>query len=213
MSTPAASLAGHGVAYAREIAEAARDHGIDATLLAAVAAQETGGPDTSAGHNEIGDGGHGHGLFQIDDRYHRFATTAAAMDPKSNAEYAAGMLSGLISRYRSVRRALNAYNAGDPNARGTTTRWGDGQVLGYADSVMRHYARITGAPQDPQDVARDNLPAAVGSITSLASCASSFPSLSTPPAAHVRSYRDVVGLGDGGQSRDGSTDDTTDDDV
>ena len=213
MSTPASSLASHGVTYAQEIAEAARDHGLDPALLAAVAAQETGGPDTNAGRNEIGDGGHGHGLFQIDDRYHRFATTAAVMNPKSNAEYAAGMLSGLISRYGSVRRALNAYNAGDPNARGTTTRWADGQVLGYADSVMRHYARIAGVAASPDDAARDDLPTAVSSITSLASCAASLPPLSTPQAAHVRSYRDVAGLDNRGQLRDESGDDTSDDDV
>src|SRR5581483_11460466 len=41
-----------------------------------------------------------------------------------------------------VRRALSAYNAGDPNATGTVTTWGDGRRLGYADSVLRHYAGL-----------------------------------------------------------------------
>ncbi|MBV8155348.1 MAG: hypothetical protein JOY98_13055, partial [Candidatus Eremiobacteraeota bacterium] len=39
-----ARLAAAGVAYAPEIATAAQRHGVDPCLLAAVAAQETGGP-------------------------------------------------------------------------------------------------------------------------------------------------------------------------
>ncbi|MGA8534098.1 MAG: transglycosylase SLT domain-containing protein, partial [Candidatus Tumulicola sp.] len=146
----ASRLASQGAAYAPEIAKAAGRHGVDAELLAAVAAQETGGPDTNAAHNVVGDGGHGRGLFQIDDRWHAFATTPAAMDPGKNADYAAGMLSGLLAKYKgNVHRALSAYNAGDPNATGTETQWRDGKRLGYADSVMQHYARLTGAPAAP----------------------------------------------------------------
>ncbi len=140
----AASFAARGVSYAPEILQAADDHGLDPGLLAAVAAQETGGPDSNAGRNVVGDGGHGHGLFQIDDRYHAFARTAAAMNPTANAEYAATMLAGLIRRYGSVHRALSAYNAGDPDAVGTVTQWQDGSRLGYADSVLRHEALIAG---------------------------------------------------------------------
>src|SRR5215475_12760651 len=117
----ASRLAGEGVAYAPQIASAARRHGLDPDLLAAVAAQETGGPGTNAGRNVVGDGGHGHGLFQIDDRWHAFARTPEVMDPASNA-----------------------YNAGSPNATGTRTDWPNGERLGYADSVMRHYSEIGG---------------------------------------------------------------------
>ena len=141
----ATKLAGSGVAFAPEIATAARRHGIDAMLLAAVAAQETGGPDSNSGRNVIGDGGHGHGIFQIDDRWHSFATTSAAMEPSRNADYAAGMLAGLLDQYGGdVHEALSAYNAGSPHAVGTRTRWGDGADLGYADSVLRHYQRLDG---------------------------------------------------------------------
>jgi hypothetical protein len=143
----AARLASHGVAFAPEIATAAKRHGLDPNLLAAVAAQETGGPDSNAGHNELGDGGHGHGLFQIDDRWHDFARSPQAMNPADNAEYAATMLSGLLSRYGgNVHEALSAYNSGSPTAVGTKTRWADGRDLGYADSVLAHYGRITDAP-------------------------------------------------------------------
>ena len=110
-------LAGEGVAFASQIAGAARRHGLDPELLAAVAAQETGGPDSNAGHNVVGDGGHGHGVFQIDDRWHRFAALPDAMDPAKNAEYAAGMISGLLKEYGgNVHAALSAYNAGSPTA-------------------------------------------------------------------------------------------------
>src|SRR5579863_3366167 len=142
----ASQLAQHGVAYAPQIAAAAHRHDLDPALLAAVAAQETGGPGSNAGHNVVGDGGHGHGVFQIDDRWHDFAQTVAAMDPGQNAEYAAGMLSGLLNRYGgNVHQALSAYNAGSPDAIGTRTLWPNGQDLGYADSVMQHYALITGS--------------------------------------------------------------------
>lgn len=131
------------IAYARQISAAAERYRVDPVLLAAVAAQETGGPDTDSGRNVLGDGGHGHGLFQIDDRYHAFARSSRAMDPQANADYAAGMIADLLRRYGGdARKALSAYNAGDPNARGTITQWGNGERLGYADSVLRHYDMI-----------------------------------------------------------------------
>ena len=133
------------VAYGTQITAAATRHHLDPRLLAAVAAQETGGPGSDSGRNVVGDGGHGHGLFQIDDRWHAFARTPAAMDPSQNADYAAGMLQSNLAQYGgNVRAALSAYNAGAPNATGTTTTWGDGTTLGYADSVLRHYARLGG---------------------------------------------------------------------
>jgi hypothetical protein len=147
------------VAFGPEIAAAATRHNLDPRLLAAVAAQETGGPGADSGRNIVGDGGHGHGVFQIDDRWHAFARTPAALDPAANADYAAGMLQSGLHRYGGdVRAALSAYNAGSPNATGTTTDWGDGRPVGYADSVLRHYARLggdagTATGADPRDAA------------------------------------------------------------
>jgi hypothetical protein len=144
----ASRLAANGVAFAPEIAGAAEHYGLDPDLLAAVAAQETGGPDSNSGRNVVGDAGHGRGLFQIDDRSHPFAQTAAAMDPTKNADYAAGMLAGLLKRYQgNLHEALSAYNSGSPDAVGTRTRWADGSDLGYADSVMRHYERLSARAQ------------------------------------------------------------------
>ena len=191
MIDPASSvsdLARHGVAYAPEITAAARRHGLDPRLLAAVAAQETGGPGFNAGSNVVGDGGHGHGIFQIDDRWHAFARTAAAMVPQANADYAAGMISALISRYGDVRKALSAYNAGSPNATGTVTAWRDGQRLGYADSVLRHYAMIGG--QSGSDL-RSESATEQQNINQL----SSFAALQPPPALTTQnhSYRQIAG--------------------
>lgn len=187
----AGQLAAAGVAYAPQITAAAARHGVDPRLLAAVAAQETGGPGTNAGRNVVGDGGHGHGLFQIDDRWHAYASTPEAMDPGSNADYAAGMLHELIGRYGNVKAALSAYNAGSPSASGTPTQWPDGERLGYADSVMRHYEDITGgsafAPQAAQAV---SMP--------------SMPQLPTPaqPQSYRRQETDYAGLFDSGDSGD-----------
>ena len=138
------------IAFGAQIEAAATRHHLEPRLLAAVAAQETGGPGSDSGRNIVGDGGHGHGVFQIDDRWHAFARGPAAMDPASNADYAAGMLETNLHRYGGdVRSALSAYNSGSPTAAGTRTDWGDGKPLSYADSVFRHYARLGGVQQGP----------------------------------------------------------------
>lgn len=218
----AARLASHGVSFAPEIATAAKRHGLDPNLLAAVAAQETGGPDSNAGHNEVGDGGHGHGLFQIDDRWHDFARSPQAMDPGDNAEYAATMLSGLLARYGgNVHEALSAYNAGSPTAVGTKTRWGDGRDLGYADSVLAHEARIGGTPgsalvtlsggeqSEPQSKGEQSEPQSKGAgawqelaalIASLGALESPMlqpPSASSAPQPYQPQIIDYAGLIDG----------------
>ena len=138
------------VAFGAQIEAAATRHHLEPRLLAAVAAQETGGPGADSGRNIVGDGGHGHGVFQIDDRWHAFARSPAAMDPARNADYAAGMLESNLNRFGgNVRSALSAYNAGSPTATGTRTDWGDGKPVSYADSVFRHYARLGGDPAAP----------------------------------------------------------------
>lgn len=189
----ASRLAATGVAFASQIESAARRHGLDPNLLAAVAAQETGGPDTNAGRNVMGDGGHGHGLFQIDDRWHPFASTQAAMDPGQNADYAAGMLSGLLRRYGgNVHEALSAYNSGSATATGTKTRWSDGADLGYADSVLRHYQRLAGNPapaESAESTAIAESSATVSSVGALGAAAQRFPlpslSLTAPSLPNV----------------------------
>jgi hypothetical protein len=177
----ASQLAASGVDYAPEIVSAARRYNLDPDLLAAVAAQETGGPDTNSGRNVVGDGGHGHGLFQIDDRWHTFASTPAAMDTAQNADYAAGMLSGLLKQYGgNVHEALSAYNAGSPTAEGTKTRWGDGSDLGYADSVLRHYQRLTGELQSTAIAESGTTVSSVGALRAQAQSLPVMPRLMAP---------------------------------
>lgn len=176
-------LSAQGVAYAAQIANAARRHGVDPELLAAVAAQETGGPGSNAGRNVVGDGGHGHGIFQIDDRWHAFAATSDAMNPAKNADYAAGMLHDLLAQNGGdARRALSAYNAGSPTARGTATKWGDGSVLGYADSVLRHYRDLTGHADAVADIGTTI--ASTGVLQNAAQRLPPLPPPSLPPAQH-----------------------------
>jgi hypothetical protein len=131
------------VRFAGEIARAARRYGVDPSLLAAIAAQETGGPKSDDGRNVIGDHGHGHGVFQIDDRWHAFARSKDAMDPEKNALYAAQLIRDYLKQNNGdVHAALSQYNSGDPDGTGTTTTWPGGQVLSYADSVLRHQAQL-----------------------------------------------------------------------
>jgi hypothetical protein len=178
-----------GIRFASQIEAAAKAHGVDPRLLAAVAAQETGGPGSSSGANIVGDHGHGRGVFQIDDRWHAFARTAGAMDPAKNADYAAGMISGLLGQYRgNVKEALSAYNAGSPGATGTVTEWADGKRLGYADSVLRHYADLGGDPAAlGADLAANRAEAtpAASALAGLASATTgaSSAALTSPPAA------------------------------
>jgi hypothetical protein len=175
------------VAFAPQIAAAAQHYNLDPTLLAAVAAQETGGPGATSGANVVGDGGHGHGVFQIDDRYHAFASTAAAMDPAQNADYAAGMLSGLLQKYGgNVHAALSAYNAGSPTATGTVTNWG-GTKLGYADSVLAHQAQLGGTSRDAQIADLAETSAGVNGLQSLAASASSASTASSAASSSASS--------------------------
>jgi hypothetical protein len=209
-SSSAARLGSAGVAYAPQIAAAARRHGLDPTLLAAVAAQETGGPGSNAGRNVVGDGGHGHGLFQIDDRSHAFARSPQALDPAANADYAAGMLSSLLNRYGgNVHQALSAYNTGEPNAVGTRTTWPDGQSLGYADSVLKHYGAISGEPGPLLASAQAELPSLTTSLGALSNAAGAtpmlppvtLPSLPSPDQSYHRQATDYSGFFDDDDSQ------------
>lgn len=148
-----------GVRFGNEIAAAAARHKLDPALLAAIAAQETGGPHSDSGRNIMGDNNHGYGVFQIDDRSHsEFTSTPQAMNPADNAEYAAGIMETLLTKYGGdVHKACSAYNAGGGNRCGTKTCWNGmrkaphgadvklvctGENLCYADSVLRHQRRL-----------------------------------------------------------------------
>ena len=201
------SLAGAGVNYAPQIVSAAQRHDVDPSLLAAVAAQETGAPGSNGGANVVGDGGHGRGLFQIDDRWHDFARSAGAMDPAQNADYAAGMLAALLKRYGGdVRKALSAYNTGNPNAAGTKTTWGDGSTLGYADSVLRHYSDITGAHLDDARCEQASTAENVNALSALAQFLTPQSSLPQLPSFTANAWQTQNGLDATGHSKNAGSD-------
>lgn len=95
-----------------------RRHMLPSYLLFAVGSRETG---LSAEYAEgaTGDDGHGHGVWQLDDRWHEIPE-GFDTDARMQAETAAAMLADLIARYGAVVPALNAYNSGSPEVTETT---------------------------------------------------------------------------------------------
>ncbi len=134
------------VDYRDEIDRAARHHGIDPLLLAAQAAQESGGPGAVSGRNVLQSNGHGHGLFQIDPAGGYGPWLEAHHDGLSvieNAEKAASIDAANLRRYGSTHAMLTAFNAGhDSDAASNVTTWPDGRRLHYAASVERHLAEL-----------------------------------------------------------------------
>lgn len=156
-----------GIPHGAQIAAAAQRHHLDPLLLAAVAQQETqfGRLLDRSGR---GDHGHGYGIFQLDDqRRHgnpgrpQAELDAVVRDPAHAADVAAQTLShNLAVRHGNVREALQMYNTGRPDRLGTTARWPDGEVLHYADSVLRHERELRARIErgSPAPHAYDHLP-------------------------------------------------------
>jgi hypothetical protein len=86
-------------------------HGLPTGLLLAVGSRETNLTD------EVGDGGHGHGVWQLDDRSHRIPDPYPVMQQAEDA--AVHLASGML-QYGSWVSACNAYNSGSPNVASTT---------------------------------------------------------------------------------------------
>lgn len=108
------------------IAEANQVYGLPPYLLHAVGSRETNLT------NEIGDGGHGHGIFQLDNRSHTIPPGFDS-DITMQAVTAAAMLSALYQRYGDWTSACNAYNSGSPLT--ANTAGGD-----YGPDVMARQA-------------------------------------------------------------------------
>ena len=95
--------------------EASNKVGMPLGLLLAISSRETNI------RNIKGDGGHGRGLMQIDDRYHQEFLNAnqGGMDPKSNINYGAGILAANFDRAKKaiedptnrMRAVIAGYNA------------------------------------------------------------------------------------------------------
>jgi peptidoglycan hydrolase-like protein with peptidoglycan-binding domain len=99
------------------IHQAEVDHGLPRMLLFAVGSRETNLT------NEVGDFGHGHGVWQLDDRWHTppggFPHFDA--DVPMQCDVAAAMLKGILATTGgNVEEAAAIYNSGQPGEAGTT---------------------------------------------------------------------------------------------
>lgn len=73
--------------------------------------------------NEVGDSGHGHGVWQLDDRWHMPPGGFARFDLNVPLQCAtaAAMVHGLLARTDgNVEKAAAIYNSGQPGEQGTT---------------------------------------------------------------------------------------------
>lgn len=97
-----------------------------------------------------GDYGHGHGLFQIDDRYHKdFIASGKWSDPQESSIYAAKLLVSKYSYlknkgYDNWRYAVSAYNSGEGNVKKCfdSGKDSDCRTTGrdYAEDVLKRAA-------------------------------------------------------------------------
>jgi hypothetical protein len=102
--------------YAEHVAAAAYKHRLPALYIAAVISRET------HGRNILGDGGHGHGLMQIDDRWHGawLQRNANGLEPASNIDFGASLLRANLNQAialelegpAALKFAASAYNCG-----------------------------------------------------------------------------------------------------
>lgn len=109
----ARGLPSSGRRIAEAILEAAKAHGLDPWVLAGVIGRESGfGLYLDA--DGLGDGGHGHGLSQIDDRtWGAWLEANDWKDPRTNIMKGAEILAMELQRFGgNLEAALAAYNAG-----------------------------------------------------------------------------------------------------
>lgn len=95
------------------ISTISNDAGLPPALLYAIGSRETNLT------NELGDGGHGHGVFQLDDRSHTIPPGFDG-DVQAQATTAAQMMKDGFNRFGDWTQACNYYNSGSPDTGSTT---------------------------------------------------------------------------------------------
>ncbi len=122
-----------------------RDYGLPSFLLFAVGSRET---NLRAAFTEgtTGDQGHGHGGFQLDDRWHEIPE-GFDYDIDAQATKAANMLAGLFEREDDWQRALNRYNSGSPDVNRTTGRDYGPDVWSRREYLAANYKEDSNAAQ------------------------------------------------------------------
>lgn len=136
------------------IVEEARRQGIPEYLALAVAAHESGFNNVAVSRKNT-DGSRDHGVFQLNDRYHKLKDV---YNPIENIRYGIGMLkAGLKKNNGDVAKTLSDYNAGS-NAKGKAREQGNK----YAQKVMNLFPSYGGdvvnkiAQSNPQPTAQIN---------------------------------------------------------
>jgi hypothetical protein len=121
------------------IIDEATKQGVPVELALAVAQQESGF-NNKAVSKPNKNGSRDHGLFQLNDKYHKLKNV---YDPIENTRYAIGMLKkGLAKNNGDVAKTLSDYNAG-ANAKGDARKAGDA----YAQKVIAIANKNVGLPQ------------------------------------------------------------------
>jgi LysM repeat protein len=125
---------------------AAAHFSVRASIILGVIEVETNG------HNVIGDGGHGHGLMQIDDRSFGdwLARNANGLDPASNIMFGAGLLRQNIDFFNgNLRAGIAAFNAGPGGVQRALAETGDPDARttggNYSRRVLAHAAAFASA--------------------------------------------------------------------
>lgn len=136
------------------IVEEARRQGVPEYLALAVAAQESGFNNVAVSKKNK-DGSRDHGVFQLNDRYHKLKDV---YNPIENIRYGIGMLkAGLKKNKGNIAKTLSDYNAG-ANAKGDARAKGDA----YAQKVINLFPSYGGdvvnkiAQSSPQPTAQIN---------------------------------------------------------
>jgi hypothetical protein len=123
----------------RTINDAAVRHDVDPVLLLAIGKQESdfGRSRSYDRATGLGDGGHGHGVFQLDDRTpgRDALLRSVEHDSARSAEVAAGMVrEGLERSHGDVLGAMRYYNSGSVHGRTSTASF-HGQHVPYETAV------------------------------------------------------------------------------
>jgi hypothetical protein len=136
------------------IDEINRSHGLAPFLLYAVGSRETN-LDPKFAQGTLGDAGHGHGIWQLDDQNRPGKTPRNIprefdFDVRLQAHKAAEMLADLHSRFKDWTKACNAYNSGSPLTSKTTGKDYGPDVMGRRNfletSVGGHAEQTSGLP-------------------------------------------------------------------
>jgi hypothetical protein len=117
-------------------------NGLPKGFLLAVGSRETNLKD------EIGDGGHGHGVWQLDDRDHVIPSPFPVAE---QAQTAAEMLARYLQATGgNVLVAANIYNSGQPFTSGTANQNYGPDVLGRMQAIQVHYSAPDPTPPNEE---------------------------------------------------------------